>query len=83
MTKINYQDIGCELDTTEDLEYLSGFIKKYRQSTDQAMATLATFARFKLESRKLRLAGRINEARLQERNAETVYEREVLLENRW
>lgn len=80
---INYKEIGSRLEHTEDQDELAEFKKKYWRSTDSAMASLAVYALYRLSSMCERKAGRINQAQLTERNAQTIYERDIKPENRW
>lgn len=83
MSDINYQLIGSCLEQTKDQDELAKFRNKFKGSTDSAMASLATYASFRLSSLCLRVAGRINEADLAEMNAYTVHERDIKIQNRW
>ena len=80
---INYAAIGSEIEHNYDSAQCAAFARKYHQSTDGAMASLATFARFVCTAKCERLAGRIDVAQLAELNAQTVYEREIKPANRW
>lgn len=80
---IDYQALGAQLETDCSSAELAAFARRYHQSTDGAMAALATFASFKCTAVCERLAGRIDFAQLAELNADTVYKREIAADNRW
>ena len=78
-----YAQLGAELECDATTAELAAFASKFGTSTDGAMRALASFALFKCSAICLRRAGRIDEAMVQEGNAQTVYEREIREENRW
>lgn len=80
---IDYAALGSELEHHYDSAALGAFARKFGQSTDGAMRSLATFALFLCAAKCERLAGRIDAAQLAEMNAETVYTREIRAENKW
>lgn len=80
---INYSEIGSKVQYAFTTEELNDFWRKFWQSTDGAMATLACYARFKYNANVLRAEGRHAEADLTDANAACVYDRQVLDENRW
>jgi hypothetical protein len=80
---IDYALLGCTLEVDANTEQLARFASRYRGSTDGAMAALAMFASFTCTAKCERLAGRIDAAMLAEKNAETVWQREIKRENRW
>ena len=65
------------------MSWLAAFARRFNQTTDAAMRTLANFCAFKATGVCERLAGRIDAAMLAEANAETVYQREITEANRW
>lgn len=79
---IDYAQLGSELEHS-DAALLMAFHRAHDQSTDIAMRALASFAFWSANGKCERLAGRIDAAMLAERNAETVYQREIKPENRW
>lgn len=80
---IDYAELGATLELDADVSELTAFATKHYQSTDGAMATLATFALFTAKAKEQRLRGNIEAALVAERNAQTVYDREIKKGNRW
>ncbi len=78
-----YAQLGAELECDANQKQCQEFAAKFWQSADRAMASLACFALFKAKAIESRLAGRIEEALVAERNAQTVHERDIREENRW
>ncbi len=82
-TPSEYAQLGAELECDATSAECAAFARKFGASTDPAMRALASFAMFKGSAICLRLAGRIDEAMIQEGNAECVYKREISETNRW
>lgn len=80
---IDYAAIGSELDHCRSVDDLVSFASKFYQSTDSAMAALATFATFRAKAVEQRLRGNIETALNCERNADTVIRTSIRPENRW
>lgn len=80
---ICYASLGCELEHNCSAGELARFAGDMWQSTDPAMRSLATYARFLSHAKRYRLAGDISAAVINEAAADTVYERDILPENRW
>lgn len=80
---IDYAALGSEIEHNYTQRERGAFFRAFEKSTDAHMAALSTFCRFKCEAVGERLAGRIDAAMLAEKNAETVYEREIIPANRW
>lgn len=80
---IDYRKLGAWLELDASSGELGRFSRDMWQSTDGAMRSLATFASFLCTAKCERRAGRIDAAMLAEANADTVYQRDILPENRW
>lgn len=81
--KIDYAKLGATIEHNLSQREREEFWKKFQFSTDQAMSALGTYCRFKWNATRSRLAGVIDNAEVQDRNADTVYERVIKPENRW
>lgn len=80
---IDYAALGATLEMNANAAELAAFAVKHYQSTDSAMAALATFALFTAKGKEERLKGNINTASVAERNAQVVYDRDIKPGNRW
>lgn len=78
-----YGNLGAKIELNMTQNERNSFWRINWQSSDQAMAKLACFARFKHSATYLRLAGRTDEAQLQDANADTIFEREIEPQDRW
>jgi hypothetical protein len=80
---IDYATLGATLELNANIAELTAFAVEHYQSTDRDMAPLAVFALFMAKAREQRLRGNISTALVAERNAQTIYEREIRPDNRW
>lgn len=80
---IDYAALGAHLEMNSDPSELRDFAKRFGTSTDGAMRSLACFALFIAKAKQARHTGDIEYAVTNERNAQTVYERDILPANRW
>ena len=79
----DYKIIGSNIQHDYDHHQRGVFWERHWQSTDKHMATLACYARFLWNADRHRAAGREEDAKVQEANAQTVFEREIDPKYRW
>jgi hypothetical protein len=80
---IDYVQLGVDIEHNMGQKDREEFWKKFQFSTDSAMADLGTYCRFKWHATRDRLAGNVGSAEISDKNADTVYERNIKPENRW
>jgi hypothetical protein len=83
LSHAEYAQLGAEIDCDATEAQLSAFFRKFHQSTDQAMAALATYASFKFHAVRARLDGDIATALEHEATCELIFNHEITPANRW